>query len=229
MLEKVQRRLSTNCCANPRSSVSKAAAKCPTGISRQYRLKKLLGYSRQVRTNLFYFWTCLFILFSWRSAPAVMGLSACHGHGMQMRLNAKGQLGIGERFVGILSLWESKKVYLQSRSFSDLQQLCQVCRREQLWGEADILPGGISLRALGLRWGVPDAPAQERQQVLNHQTLFDHTLCWTARRNVDKSDSAGAWLWEGTPLLWWSATLSRRVISGSSRTTSRPGRCDSLS
>ena len=114
-------------------------------------------------------------LFSWRSAPAVMGLSACHGHGMQMRLNAKGQLGIGERFVGILSLWESKKVYLQSRSFSDLQQLCQVCRREQLWGEADILPRGISLWALGLRWGLPDAPAQERQQVLNHQKLFHHT------------------------------------------------------
>ena len=158
-----------------------------------------------------------------------MGLSACHGHGMQMRLNAKGQLGIGERFVGILSLWESKKVYLQSRSFSDLQQLCQVCRREQLWGEADILPRGISLWALGLRWGLPDAPAQERQQVLNHQKLFDQTLCWTARRNDDKSDSAGAWLWEGTPSLWWSATLSRRVTSGSSRTTSRPGRRDSLS
>ena len=54
MVEKVQRRISTNCCVNPRSSVSKAAAKCPTGISRQYRLKKLLGYSRQVRANLFY-------------------------------------------------------------------------------------------------------------------------------------------------------------------------------
>ena len=53
MLEKVQRRLSTNFCTNPRSSVSKAAAKCPTGISRQYRLKKLLGYSRQVRTISF--------------------------------------------------------------------------------------------------------------------------------------------------------------------------------
>ena len=183
MLEKVQRRLSTNCCANPRSSVSKAAAKCPTGISRQYRLKKLLGYSRQVRTNLFDFWTCLFIFFSWRSAPAVMGLSACHGHGMQMRLNAKGQLGIGERFVGILLLWESKKVYLQSRSFSDLQQLCQVCRREQLWGEADILPRGIGLWALGLRWGLPDAPAQERQQVLNHQKLFDQTL-WRTMTNL---------------------------------------------
>ena len=57
MLEKVQRRLSTNFCTNPRSSVSKAAAKCPTGISRQYRLKKLLGYSREVQTNLFDFWT----------------------------------------------------------------------------------------------------------------------------------------------------------------------------
>jgi len=34
-----------------------------------------------------------------RSAPAAMGVSACHGHGMQMRLNAKGQLGIGERCV----------------------------------------------------------------------------------------------------------------------------------
>ena len=82
-----------------------------------------------------------------------------------MRLNAKGQLGIGERFVGILSLWESKKVYLQSRSFFDLQQLCQVCRREQLWGEADILPGGFSVRSLELQRGVSDACAQEGKQV----------------------------------------------------------------
>lgn len=34
-----------------------------------------------------------------RAAPAVMGVSSCNGHGVQMRLNAQGQLGTGERCV----------------------------------------------------------------------------------------------------------------------------------
>lgn len=34
-----------------------------------------------------------------RSAPAGMGVSMCNGHGVQFRLNAQGQLGVGERCV----------------------------------------------------------------------------------------------------------------------------------
>ena len=39
-----------------------------------------------------------------RSAPAGMGVSLCNGHGVQFRLNAQGQLGVGERWAGLLSL-----------------------------------------------------------------------------------------------------------------------------